>query len=114
MIMETPEKNNDDCFPEWNPTRKVVYILEESINRRKAYLSLKYSSSGFVTKSVVRNYIFNRDGHKCLLCGKKTNLSIDHINSVLSAFDGRSDINKLNTKGNLQTLCRSCNSAKLP
>lgn len=58
----------------------------------------------FIGKKKIRTFIFNRDKNKCLKCGKKTNLQIDHINPISKGGE-----NKLS---NLQTLCNSCNSIK--
>jgi hypothetical protein len=52
----------------------------------------------------VRSSVFSRDGMKCLRCGTKDSLSIDHIVSLSQGGD--------NAITNLQTLCTSCNSAK--
>ncbi len=51
----------------------------------------------------LRASILARDGC-CLRCGALADLVIDHIKPVLSGGD--------NDPGNLQTLCRSCNSKK--
>ncbi len=58
----------------------------------------------FIGRKNVRQFIFSRDGFKCLCCGSKNNLTIDHISPI--NFGGE---NKLS---NLQTLCKSCNSRK--
>lgn len=55
-----------------------------------------------------RIYIFNRDGNKCLWCGRSAvdgiKLNVDHI--VPEHFCGSSDFD------NLGTLCNLCNSGK--
>lgn len=51
-----------------------------------------------------REYIYSRDGNKCLQCGSSDNLTIDHI--VPIALGGKNHIN------NYQTLCQPCNLAK--
>lgn len=58
----------------------------------------------FIGKRKIREFIFKRDGYRCLKCSTKENLSIDHIVAV-----SKSGENKLS---NLQTLCKSCNSTK--
>ena len=52
----------------------------------------------------VRQKVFARDNHTCVRCGSKENLSIDHV--IPRSKGGSHD------ESNLQTLCRSCNSAK--
>ena len=52
----------------------------------------------------LRNAVFDRDGRKCQRCGATDDLTLDHINPF--ARGGAT------TYDNLQTLCRSCNSAK--
>ena len=58
----------------------------------------------FIGKRKIREFIFKRDGYKCLKCGNINKLQIDHINPI-----SRGGENKLS---NLQTLCNSCNSKK--
>lgn len=48
--------------------------------------------------------IFERDGYRCLKCGKRSDLTIDHI--IPWVKGGTND------PENLQTLCRSCNAKK--
>jgi 5-methylcytosine-specific restriction endonuclease McrA len=54
--------------------------------------------------SKIKRQILERDGHKCVKCGSKWRPCVDHIVSI--AAGGTSD------PSNLQTLCRSCNTAK--
>ena len=49
-----------------------------------------------------REQIFERDEHKCKLCGSNKNLDIHHID-----FSGESEVPN-NETNNLITLCRSC------
>lgn len=52
----------------------------------------------------VRNRVMERDAYRCVVCQSWEGLTIDHINPV--SRGGTNDI------GNLQTMCRSCNSSK--
>lgn len=52
----------------------------------------------------MRNRIYARDGYKCLKCGSKDRLCLDHIKPFVNGGE--------TTEENLQTLCRSCNSKK--
>lgn len=58
----------------------------------------------FIGRDKIRTFIFRRDGYKCLKCDTTDNLTIDHINPIIRGGD--------NILSNLQTLCKSCNSAK--
>ena len=48
-----------------------------------------------------RMAIYERDGHKCVVCGSAENLSLDHIDDVRG-----------NVPENLVTACSSCNSSR--
>lgn len=61
-------------------------------------------ASNYIRNPLIREYVFNRDSYKCVLCGSKEFLQVDHIISVYRGGE--------NTLGNLQTLCRSCNAGK--
>nr|AFH75163.1 putative Stress protein [Streptomyces sp. W75] len=52
----------------------------------------------------VRLEVLERDGNRCLTCGTREDLTMDH---VVPVSRGGSD-----TTSNLQTLCRPCNSRK--
>ena len=52
----------------------------------------------------VRAYVLARDGWKCVTCGCPDDLTIDHVWPWSKG--GTSEA------GNLQTLCRPCNSSK--
>ena len=72
--------------------------------KEKRYQIPRILAQRFISKKNIRNFIFKRDDYKCLSCGSKLNLAIDHINPVNKGGE-----NKI---GNLQTLCRICNSKK--
>lgn len=52
----------------------------------------------------VRQYILNRDNHKCQHCSSTQKLEIDHIIPLVQG--GTNDLS------NLQTLCLTCNRQK--
>ena len=58
----------------------------------------------FIGKRNIRQFIFKRDGNKCLKCGLCDRFEIDHI---MPRSKGG-----LNMLSNLQTLCKSCNVKK--
>ena len=100
-------------FPVWNPSRITLKRLG-NINPKIRYNALRNSSSAFIKRKDVREFILKRDNFKCVQCGSTDSLEIDHINSVYSVHIGKYDIQKLNTEQNLQTLCKQCNSSKMP
>jgi 5-methylcytosine-specific restriction endonuclease McrA len=52
----------------------------------------------------VRQFVYDRDGRRCLHCGTARALSLDHIHPYSLGGSDEPD--------NLQTLCRPCNSRK--
>lgn len=58
----------------------------------------------FIGKKNIREFIFKRDGYKCLKCNSGYSLSLDHIVPI-----NRGGLNRIY---NLQTLCMSCNASK--
>ena len=52
----------------------------------------------------LRLYIFNRDGYRCVQCGRRGRLECDHIEPREAGGSDHPD--------NLQTLCRRCHIAK--
>lgn len=111
--MPRPIKEGLDYFPKWNPQRATINKIN-SIDFEIRYKALRYSSSGFIHRSDVRNIIFKRDGYKCVLCRGKNNLQVDHIISIWKVAKKQFPIESLNTDTNLQTLCKNCNERKLP
>lgn len=51
-----------------------------------------------------RKLVFSRDGHKCVKCGSKSNLTIDHV--IPKSKGGRDSVT------NYQTMCFKCNQEK--
>lgn len=52
----------------------------------------------------MRQYIYDRDGHRCVKCGTTEELTLDHIKPWSRGGE--------NTVENLQTMCRRCNCSK--
>ena len=53
----------------------------------------------------LRLLILDRDGWRCRTCGSSRSLEVDHIIGIHDGGDAYKP-------GNLQTLCKSCHSAK--
>lgn len=68
------------------------FDLEAEVRRRRWHVYCR------------RHEIFARDGYRCVHCGASDRLEVDHVISI--ARNGSDDI------GNLQTLCKPCNSGK--
>lgn len=67
-------------------------------------LALRRVSARPLNKRSKRELVFERDGYHCLKCGAADDLSLDHVVPTIRGGSGR--------VGNLQTLCRTCNSEK--
>lgn len=52
----------------------------------------------------LRQFVYERDGYRCLRCGVTDDLTLDHIHPWVLGGTNNAD--------NLQTLCRPCNSSK--
>ena len=95
-----------DCAAQLNDvvisetTIKAAYskLLWESYPERRARADRE------ISRFQLRIMIFGRDSNKCRRCGNTENLAIDHIIPVAAGGD--------ESLTNLQTLCKSCNSAK--
>jgi 5-methylcytosine-specific restriction endonuclease McrA len=55
--------------------------------------------------AALRRFVFARDGHKCVQCGRADKLVPDHIQSRRNGGSHH--------PSNLQTLCESCNARKV-
>ncbi|MCM1545212.1 MAG: HNH endonuclease [Ruminococcus sp.] len=101
-------------FPRWKPQRSTLRKIGSS-DFRVRYKALRNSSSGFISRKDVRDYIFERDGYKCYLCGSCNELQVDHIISVYNYAKSNCDeFDLLNSEDNLRTICAKCNRAKVP
>jgi len=73
---------------------------------------LRNSSSAYIKKKAVREFVLKRDNYTCTLCGSKSNLQIDHIIPVYQATI--ENIYEINCVNNLRTICNSCNARRVP
>ena len=109
-------------YSEDNPFVKVIfqtfddfykaYEYEDNIFRKKRKVNHVISipnqalkTNRLVTEEI-RKRVFSRDGNKCLCCGKKSSLQIDHIISFKEEEPNNDDPNLF------QTLCGTCNKEK--
>lgn len=99
-------------LPEWKPLSSTLFKIQ-SMDKKIAFKSFRCSSSGYIAKPSVRDYIFQNTGRFCKICKSTDNLQIDHIKSVWYCFKN-SLLEYCNTQGNLQVLCRKCNTSKKP
>nr|WP_302578297.1 HNH endonuclease [Methanobrevibacter arboriphilus] len=96
-------KRNNLCINDDNRNefKKELSRLENQNRDLKKQLQQRNNKK---VPKLVRKAVYERDNYTCLCCGIQTDLSIDHI--VPRSSGGSNDMS------NLQTLCRSCNSAK--
>ena len=71
---------------------------------------LRNTSSGYISKPEVKNYILNKYNNRCCFCGNPFNLQIDHIIPVYHAT--LDNIFMINSIDNLRLLCISCNTGR--
>lgn len=96
-----------------NLTRPLNIAFNLAIQTgRKSYAHLKKPiKSSLLRRGInlkARYAVLQRDGSRCVICGKTTKddiLVVDHIIPVVKG--GTNDLN------NLQTLCRECNHGKM-
>lgn len=102
-----------NIFPIWKPRRTTAQYFENSDFRRR-YKALRNSSSGFIKRHDVREFIMQKYAGKCYLCSGTENLQIDHIVSVYQCACNNFPVDKLNAEDNLALICLKCNSSKRP
>lgn len=76
----------------------------ENMHARARTVITEYEPCGVNVPAPLRQQVFERDGFKCLRCGCRDDLTIDHI--FPQSIGGTHAIL------NLRTLCRSCNSGR--
>lgn len=106
------ELNNKDLFPLWKP-QKFTLIKINGLDRKLAKSTFRNSCSSFISRDDVRNYLLNKYSNECVFCNSKDNLQIDHILSAHQHFV-RKMYYECNLEGNLQVLCKKCNTSKIP
>ena len=108
-----------DKMAEYNERRKQAHVTNncafcgEPLNdRRKIYCNLDHADKFWkecnyfiISWQTIRNQALERDGHKCVKCGKIDSLEVDHI---IEIADGGPEFEL----SNLQTLCWNCHLLK--
>lgn len=57
-----------------------------STDKKKVFKVYRNVSSGFIKKKEIRNAVFEIGEYKCQICGKTSELCVDHIISVYKGF----------------------------
>ena len=83
---------------------KPIYTGVGEFKRPKVIKLVEYVSIPYRSIHLSRINVFKRDGFKCLYCGVKKDLTIDHV--IPKSRGG------LNTWENLVTCCHKCNKKK--
>ncbi|KOV07480.1 MULTISPECIES: HNH endonuclease [Streptomyces] len=100
----------DDVLQLLTPGRRAEMArLADEAKAREERKAMKIALRGgrvsrAVIPATVRVQVYARDGHACLHCGSREDLSLDHIHPW--------SLGGPDTVDNLQTLCRPCNSRK--
>lgn len=101
------EKVFPQCMIYQNTFRKL-----NSSDFRIRYKALRNLSSNFIKRKEVREYIFEKKGCVCYLCGSTKNLQIDHKISVYQGAMEKIPFYTINSIDNLMPICKSCNASK--
>jgi len=111
--MKQTDYFSSDYFPLWNPQR-LTWQRMNSLDPKVRVKALRNSSTGFIHRKDVREAILKKCNYQCVRCQSKENLEIDHIIAVAIAAHHTFLLKVVNTKDNLQILCKVCNGAKSP
>lgn len=85
-----------------NSIGRVMNAMQACPHAR--YFIRRIEANKAISDPELRTRVMQRDGFRCRRCSTTSNLSIDHIIPVLAGGD--------DGDGNLQVLCRPCNSRK--
>jgi len=96
----------------WNPHKETLRKIYKS-NYKEAYKIFRNSSSGYISKPDVREYVFFNHGRLCSVCNDRLATEIDHVKSVYSCFKDK-EFEFCNSLENLKPICKYCNTSKKP
>lgn len=85
-------------------TERSRLFTELNKSPSASYFLRRAEADRVISRNEVRIKVFQKDGFKCVSCGEKNRLTVDHIIPVVAG--GGDDFS------NLQTLCVWCNSSK--
>lgn len=86
-----------------SPTLKLRSV-DRSFDAPSVIKLRNYVNMPYRNVMLSRQNVFKRDGHVCLYCGSKKDLTVDHV--IPKSQGGKTSWT------NLATACRSCNSRK--
>lgn len=113
IYMENASDDHKD-FPPWNCQYPTVTRFKDR-DRKVRMKALRISSSAFISRSDVREYIFGHKGSRCYICGADAD-QIDHKKPVYEYACMESeeikDFSTLNSYENLFPICRHCNASR--
>jgi 5-methylcytosine-specific restriction endonuclease McrA len=83
----------------------------EKINQKVLRYIGRVKTVEKMTNKTIKN-IMERDGARCVICGRTDNLTIDHRIPIITNGNGFMMINGDNDESNLQIMCKTCNQKK--
>lgn len=105
-VSRTRSGRIEDFISDMEHAAEIRNIDFEDLHWKNDYQRARAMARSLSSYQRVRQVVFNRDGRKCLRCGSKAQLEMDHIVPVICRPDLIED------QENLQTLCRACNKSK--
>ena len=82
----------------------ILHTSHATMARPSVIRLLRYVVHPYRKITLTRQNVFKRDGNKCVYCGSKKDLSLDHV--IPQSRGGR------DSWENLVTCCKKCNSKK--
>lgn len=95
----------------WNPNRMTLSKIK-NCSYKSSFQYFRNSSSGYISKKHVREFVFKTHGLNCYLCNGLAT-QIDHVKSVYSCFK-LGLFYECNSLENLKPICPKCNQSKKP